>query len=57
MEKGSGACGVCVKSRTRSAVHILTWLACDRRGIDKGETTPQRIAASLSDPLGQELDQ
>ncbi|MBK3593811.1 hypothetical protein PV394_17525 [Streptomyces sp. NE06-03E] len=46
-----------MKSRTRSAVHILTWLACDRRGIDKGETTPQRIAASLSDPLGQELDQ
>ncbi|WP_268873350.1 hypothetical protein [Streptomyces mutabilis] len=37
------------------AVHILTWLACDRRGINKGDTTPQRIAVSLSDHLGQEL--
>jgi hypothetical protein len=38
-------------------MHILTWLACDRRGIDKGDATPQRITVSLSDPLGQKLDQ
>lgn len=45
------------ESRMSPAVHILTWLACDRRGTDKGNTTHQRVAVSLSDPLGQELDQ
>ncbi|MFE4216176.1 Rrf2 family transcriptional regulator [Streptomyces sp. NPDC056844] len=35
-------------SRMSLAVHILTWLAYDRRGTDKEVATSQRIATSVN---------
>ncbi|MFE0417301.1 MULTISPECIES: Rrf2 family transcriptional regulator [Streptomyces] len=35
-------------SRMSLAVHILTWLAYDRRGTDKETATSQRIATSVN---------
>ncbi|GAA2338832.1 Rrf2 family transcriptional regulator [Streptomyces kunmingensis] len=35
-------------SRMSLAVHILAWLACDRRGTDQETATSQHIAASVN---------
>ncbi|MGN9787901.1 Rrf2 family transcriptional regulator [Nonomuraea sp. ZG12] len=40
--------GLSANSRMSLAVHVLTWLAYDRRGTDKEVATSQRIASSVN---------
>jgi DNA-binding IscR family transcriptional regulator len=47
-DKQQDGCRMSANSRMSLAVHVLTWIAFDRRGTDKEVGTSQRIATSVN---------
>jgi DNA-binding IscR family transcriptional regulator len=46
--EGQDGCKMSTNNRMSLAVHVLTWIAFDRRGTDKEVGTSQRIATSVN---------